>query len=123
MILQTPGATIRVMLQSTLDLPPDEQVFVELRVLDRGERQWIDGMRESGLPSFEIARRCIGKQVLSIEGLKIQSGEPWEMARGPDGFLTNTAAEFLIPIQIELITMIGQGATLTPIEKKQPSSP
>lgn len=117
MLLQRPGSTIRTLLESSRSLLDVEQVYVEMKVIDRGERQWIDGLTEMGLTAFEMARRCIGRMVHSIDGLRTTDG-PWEMIKDNDGYLTVESAEFLIPLQGELITMIGSGATLTPVEKK-----
>ena len=40
------------------------------------------------------------------------------MQREPDGYLTQEAAAFLIPLHAELVDMVAKGATLTPVEKK-----
>ena len=118
MILSRPGTSIRCIVESTKDMSENERVYVELRVMDRGDRSWVDGLQELNITPFEMARRCLGRLITSIEGLKTAPNEPWEIAKDSDGYLTNESAEFLIPLHPELIEMISKGATLTNLEKK-----
>lgn len=118
MILSRPGTSVRVLVESTKGLSQDERVYIEMRVMDRGDRMWIDGLTESSLVAFEMARRCIGRFVTKVEGLKTAPDETWDLAKDSDGYLTNEAAEFLIPFHGELVEMIAKGATLTPADRK-----
>lgn len=118
MILQRPGTSIRVLVESTKWLPKDEQVYVEIKVLERGDQMWMAGLTEASLTSFELGRRSIGRFITKIDGLKTSPNEPWEMSKDSDGFLTNEAAEFLFPITGELCSMILDGSKLTPVDRK-----
>lgn len=118
MLLRRPGSTVRSLVPSSADLPEADRVYAEIRVLDHGDKVWIDGLNRKDLGDFEIARRVIGRFVMSIEGIVTEDGSPYEMAREPDGALTNESAAWLIPLFRDLVEMIQAGATLDAVEKK-----
>ena len=122
MLLRRPGSTIRALVPSSEGLPLTDRVYAEVRVLDHGDKVWVDGLSEN-LGDFEIARRVIGRFIPSIDGIVTEDGSRYEMAREPDGYLTNESAAWLIPLFKDLVWMIKTGAMLTPVEKKVSSAP
>lgn len=123
MLLRRPGSTVRALVPSTAELPESERVYAEVRVLDHGDKVWVDGLNNQNLGDFEIARRVIGRFITSIDGIVTEDGTPYEMAREHDGYLTNDSAAWLIPLFLELVAMIRTGATLNSVEKKPCSAP
>ena len=122
MLLRRPGSTVRALVPSSSGLPESERVYAEVRVLDHGDKTWVDGLNKS-LGDFEIARRVIGRFITSIDGIVKEDGTPYEMAREHDGYLTEESAAWLIPLFRELVDLIQIGATLDAVEKKASSAP
>ena len=123
MLLRRPGSTVRVLVPISAELPEEDRVYAEIRVLDHGDKVWIDGLNQKDIGDFEIARRVIGRFVTSIDGIVTEDGSPYEMAREHDGALTNESACWLIPLFSDLVEMIRLGATLNSVEKKVSSAP
>lgn len=116
MLLQAPGTTIRALVESTKD--EAEPVYVNVRVMTWKDKTWLDTVADQGLEDFQVARRVIGKLIVSIEGIERSDGTAWKMEREDDGILTADSAAWLIPFFAELVHMIRRGAALTEAEAK-----
>lgn len=122
MLLRRPGSTVRALVPISAELPEEDRVYAEIRVLDHGDKVWIDGLNQKDFGDFEIARRVIGRFVMSIDGIVTEDGS-YEMARENDGALTKESAAWLIPLFSDLVGLIQSGATLNGFEKKVSSAP
>lgn len=122
-ILRKPGTVIPLHLPSEASLPPEERVLLWVRVPDKGTYLQCEGICGADLGNYETARRSIGLLADRIENLKRDDGKEFKLERESGGYLTDECATWLSPYLNELATLCLNAGKLTPVDRKNCSSP
>ena len=110
-------------LPSESALPASDRVIVWVRVPDKGTYLQCEQICGMDLGNFETSRRVVGLLADRLENMNRDDGKPFELQRDPSGYLTDDCAAWLSPYLNELGTLCLNSGRLTPVDRKNSSSP
>ena len=122
-ILRKPGTVIPLHLPTEAPYPPGDRVVVWARVPDKGTYLQCEEICGANLGNYETARRVIGLLADRIENLKRDDGKDFKLEIESGGYLTDECATWLSPYLNEIATVCLNAGKLTPVDRKNCSSP